>query len=165
MLLIFWTFSPVRAVTPADDAFWYDTTRDGERVIRLHFFWNANCPHCQTARPFIQQLPSTYPWIEVVNHPLHNNRMEIALYLQAARSLGQEANSIPGFMFCRQLMTGYHTETTTGKRLINRMKSCRRSLQEGESPTGLRRPEPAVSTARHCFDLCLDLRHPQAEQV
>ncbi len=123
-LLFFMLLTPVEAFDPEHDEFWYTYLDDGSSRLKLHFFWTESCPHCGEARPFIIHLPERYPWIEVISHPLTDHR-ENALYIEAARAIGYEARSVPGFMFCGQLYTGYHTAETTGRNLIAQLERCR----------------------------------------
>ena len=116
---------PPELADPADDAFWYGTAADGGPAVLLHFFWTASCPHCRQAAPFVESLPRRLPWVRVVSHPLTGNRPNAELYVRAARLLGQEANSVPGFMFCRRLETGFDADHTTGAGLVAALESCR----------------------------------------
>ena len=116
---------------PGDDAFWYGAAADGTPTLRLHFFWSASCPHCREARPFVESLPERLPWVEVQSHEVRRDREALALYLEAARAVGGEPRSVPGFLFCRRLEVGYHNAETTGEGLIRSLESCRAERLSG----------------------------------
>jgi hypothetical protein len=124
-LLLCWRPAAAQPADPADDAFWYDTAADGGPAVVLHFFWTASCPHCKAAQPFVESLPRRLPWVRVASHPLTGNRPNAELYVRAARLFGQEANAVPGFMFCRRLETGFEAQDTTGAELIAALEACR----------------------------------------
>ncbi len=47
-----------------------------------------------------------------------------AFYFETAQALGVEALSVPGFVFCRQIMIGYDSAATTGKQLADALQAC-----------------------------------------
>jgi hypothetical protein len=121
---------------PRDDAFWYGRADDGMPTVRLHFFWSASCPHCQVARPFVEALPARLPWVELHSHEISRSREAVNLYIDAARAVGGDARSVPGFLFCRQIEVGYHDDATTGAELVRRLEACRARLTASEGGAG-----------------------------
>jgi hypothetical protein len=118
-----------------DDSFWYTFNEQQQVVVHLHYFWSLRCPHCVRARPFVEDLPRQFPWIAVHDYELTERRENVQLYVELAKSLGTEASSIPGFIFCKTLTTGYGTEETTGADLIRMLQQCR-SAHMQELSTG-----------------------------
>ncbi len=94
-------------------------------MIHLHFFWSLSCPHCVRAQPFVEALPKKFPWLAVHSYELTKHRDNVQLYVALAKYLGTEVSSVPGFIFCKTLMTGYGNEETTGAALIRTLKQCR----------------------------------------
>jgi hypothetical protein len=87
----------------------------------------------------VESLPERLPWVEVLSHEVSRNRQEVALYLEAARVAGGEARSVPGFVFCRRLETGYHNAENSGAELVRALERCRArrvaaSTEGGASP-------------------------------
>jgi hypothetical protein len=107
-----------------NESFWYGTAADGTPTVRLHFFWSASCPHCQVARPFVDSLQARLPWLDVQSHEVSRSREAVRLYVEAARSVGGDARSVPGFVFCRHMEVGFHTAETTGAELVRMLESC-----------------------------------------
>ncbi len=113
------------------DTPWYGVTADGTVQVDLYFFWSRSCPHCQRARPDMARLAAELPWLRL--HPLEvsTDAANATLYRRMARELGQEATSVPGFLFCGTMESGYDTEGLVADYLRRRLEQCRASLQAG----------------------------------
>jgi len=105
--------------------FWYGTNPDGQATVRLHFFYTPTCPHCQAAQPFVTELEQRLPWLDVERYSVKDNRTNARLYYETAQSLGVEALSVPGFLFCETVMIGYDRPATTGADLERALQDCR----------------------------------------
>ena len=104
--------------------FWYGTAADGGPTVRLYYFFSPTCPHCQAAKPFLDEMAARKPWLEIKRYPVKDNRDNARFYFETAKSLGVEALSIPGFVFCRQVMIGFDTAATTGADLEKALDAC-----------------------------------------
>lgn len=140
---------PAAGQGPQEDAFWYGTGADGQPTVRLHFFWSATCPHCVAAQPFVASLPARLPWVEIGSHDISADREAVGLYLQAARATGGQARSVPGFLFCRQMHVGFHSEQTTGAEFLRLLQVCHAARQEATAadPAIGVMPEPGAPPA------------------
>lgn len=115
---------------PKDDAFWYGASADGTPSVRLYYFFSPTCPHCQAAAPFIDELKARWPWLEVQKYSVKDNRANAKFYYETALSLGTKALSVPGFVFCRQVLIGYDSAETTGAEIARALEACHRQRQE-----------------------------------
>ena len=106
---------------PQSDAFWYGAAPGS---VKLLYFFSPTCPHCQAAKPFLEQLERENPWLEVQRYTIKDNRANARFYFETAKSLGVEALSTPGFVFCRQVLIGYDSAETTGQQLASALKAC-----------------------------------------
>jgi len=132
---------------PASTAFWHGTAPDGGPSVRLHYFYSPSCPHCQAAKPFLDQLQSRLPWLEVQRYSVKDDRDNARFYYNTARSLGVEALSVPGFVFCREVRIGYDAAETTGADLERALTACRErqaGAGPGEAVNGADTVAPAV---------------------
>jgi hypothetical protein len=127
---------------PRSDAFWYGAGADGTPTVRLYYFYSPTCPHCQEAKPFIADLEARYPWLQVERFVVKDNRANARFYFDTAQSLGVEALSVPGIVFCRQVMIGYESAATTGRELEDALRACHE--RRLTNPDG---PEPAAGAA------------------
>ena len=123
--------SPVAAQTPTDDAFWTTRSGDGAATVHLHFFWSRSCPHCRQALPFVEALGQEYPWLAVHAYEVRGERANLELYLRVGQVLGVPASSVPGFAFCRQLLTGFDTAEGRGAELRAGLLACRQQAAGG----------------------------------
>jgi thiol-disulfide isomerase/thioredoxin len=112
------------APAPESDEFWFGTAADGSPVVRLYYFYSPTCPHCQAAAPFLDELDARWPWLEVQKYAVKDNRKNARFYYETALSLGTQALSVPGFIFCRQVLIGYDTAETTGAELARAIEAC-----------------------------------------
>jgi thiol-disulfide isomerase/thioredoxin len=127
---------------PKSDEFWYGTAADGTPTVRLYYFFSPTCPHCQAAAPYIDELQSRWPWLEVRKYAVKDNRANARFYYETALSLGTKALSVPGFVFCRQVLIGYDTAETTGAEIAKALEACHErrianpTPSEGAAPAG-----------------------------
>jgi len=112
------------APDPKSDEFWYGTAADGTATVRLYYFFSPTCPHCQAAAPFINDFAARSPWLEVRKYAVKDNRANARFYYETALSLGTQALSVPGFVFCRQVLIGFDTAATTGAEIVNALEAC-----------------------------------------
>jgi len=112
------------AADPKSDEFWYGSAADGTPVVRLYYFYSPTCPHCQAAAPYIDELRARWPWLEVQKYAVKDNRANARFYYETALSLGTKALSVPGFIFCRQVLIGYDDAETTGAEIAQALEAC-----------------------------------------
>jgi hypothetical protein len=133
---------PLLAQTPpAAGEPWY-TTSDGEPRVVLHFFWTEHCAHCVRARPFVAGLGARYPWLEVRDFEITAHADHTRHYIRLARSLGEEARSVPAFLFCEEMITGFDNASGVGAHLEERLRACYRAAAEA-APAEPALPRPA----------------------
>jgi thiol-disulfide isomerase/thioredoxin len=101
-------------------------------TIELHFFWSKGCPHCQAARPFVEDLASQYEWLQLDSRMLDNSPQNVARYVAMAEALGEKAQSVPAFFFCDSMLVGFGSAETTGGELHRLLQQCR----AGQRPDG-----------------------------
>ena len=127
------------APDPKSDEFWYGTAADGTPTVRLYYFFSPTCPHCQAAAPFIDELAARSPWLEVQKFVVKDHRANARFYYETALALGTQALSVPGFVFCRQVLIGYDSAESTGAEIAAALEKCHEQR--------LANPSPAQSTA------------------
>ena len=112
-------------LSPAEHA--GDPTRgaDGKPEVQLYFFWSLTCPHCAAAHPYIEAIPEARPWVRLQALELSRNDDNVRRYQDMARQLGQDAASVPAFLFCGEMHVGWDSDETTGAMLRRRLDECR----------------------------------------
>ncbi|WP_188200228.1 hypothetical protein [Sulfurimicrobium lacus] len=127
--MLFWLL-PLAAQS---DELWVKPGPDGRMHVQLYFFWSATCPHCLEARPFIEAMPASRPWLtlhslELTRHPEHTRQYE-----KMAAQLGQEAASVPALLFCGEMHVGWHNAETTGAEMLRRLDACHAGALAGNA--------------------------------
>ncbi|HEY5791344.1 MAG TPA: thioredoxin family protein [Gammaproteobacteria bacterium] len=116
-------------------------------AVELHFFWSESCPHCRAARPFVRQLAAELPWLVVHDHRLDGDPEAVRRYVALAAALGQQARSVPAFLFCERMWVGYDDAATTGAALHAALQACRAARTAAAPPSSASVPAPAVPDA------------------
>lgn len=109
--------------------------RENSKQVTLYYFWSRYCPHCTEAKPFINSLLVSYPWLTLKSYDLVGNKENQQRYIQMAGELQQSANSVPAFIFCGQMVVGYERAETSGKELEEKLLACHQ--QNDEATPGL----------------------------
>ena len=137
------------APDPGSDDFWYGVGADGQPSVVLYYFYSPTCPPCQAAAPFIDELAARSPWLEVRKFTVRDHRANARFYYETALSLGTQALSVPGFVFCRQVLIGYDSAGTTGARIAEALEACharRLAQHSGAADASAAGQSPAVGS-------------------
>ena len=96
----------------------------GAEKLVLYYFYSDTCPHCQEAKPFVEEL-GRKDWIELQAREVTKDRDNARLYVRMAGELGEKARSVPGFLYCGQIRVGYDVAETTGASILADLEACR----------------------------------------
>lgn len=118
----------------AAEPVWRENDAQGATVVHLYFFWSKRCPHCLEAKPYVEGMAAQHAWLklhsaEIVDHPEN-----LRLYREMAAALGQEAQSVPGFFLCGEMITGFLSPEESGADLLRKAEACRAGT--GQPRTG-----------------------------
>lgn len=114
---------------------WYARDTSGEVVIDLYFYWSEFCPHCHEAKPFVERLAAAHPWLRLHTYEISSNRDHVDHYVELAKRIGEQARSVPAFLFCERMEVGYDDEHGMGKYLLAELEACRRNIQADRAPS------------------------------
>lgn len=154
-----WVSAPAwGAVTAPALPQWYQMDSLGGVTVDLYFFWSQSCRHCRRARPDIERLAAGTPWLRLHSLEVSRDRDNAALYRRMAASVGQEAVSVPAFLFCGSMLVGYDDAGETGRYLQRRLQRCHDALAAGH---GLPSAATGASPQRLLADAGLDRFDPQ----
>lgn len=120
-----------------DGAPWWHRGEDGSPVVDLYFGYSSTCPHCQEAMPWVRQLETELPWLEVHRLQLDGGHDEnVAVINELAATIGQEVRYVPAFLFGARLETGFDTPATSGPALRTEIEAYHREvvLSSGTGP-------------------------------
>jgi len=100
------------------------SANSAQKTLELNFFWSQNCPHCLEAKPFMTELTKKYSWLQLNSYNLVQHPEHVKRYIKLAKELGVAANSVPAFIFCGQIYTGFQSADSTGKMLEQQLIAC-----------------------------------------
>ena len=63
-----------------------------------------------------------------------DNRANARFYYETALALGTQALSVPGFVFCRQVLIGYDSAESTGAEIAAALEQCHEQRLANPSP-------------------------------
>ena len=122
-------------VSASDSIVWTSGQSAGENHVHLYFFWSQKCPHCLRAVPFVDSLSRDYSWLVVHSAEISQNRQNLERYVEMATTLGQEPSSVPAFLVCGRMLTGYDTPRGVGQEILGLALACRQSPEAALSTT------------------------------
>jgi hypothetical protein len=122
-LLALLIFLPTLAPAAAPYA-WTTPSAEGPPQVHLYFFWSMRCPHCLEARPQVEELARTHPWIVLHSLELTRQRENVERYMAMAADLGQQAQSVPAFLFCGRMRVGWAGDAGATE-LLRGLEACR----------------------------------------
>ncbi len=108
---------------------WLSEGPDGQTRVVLWYFYSDSCPHCKEAKPFVAELGER-EWIDLRAYEVAKNRDHGRLFRDTARAIGEQARSVPAFVFCGTMHTGYENAEVTGAVLLARLEYCRANPEE-----------------------------------
>jgi thiol-disulfide isomerase/thioredoxin len=94
-----------------------------ESPVDLYFFWSERCPHCLEARPVVLDLAEKAPWLRLHDLEVYANVDNRQQFVAMAAEVGERAETVPAFIFCGRMWTGFGPET--GKALAEALRQCR----------------------------------------
>lgn len=127
------------AAPAAEEVDWFSKGPGGEDRIVLHYFYSDTCPVCTEAKPFIEALREV-AWLEVRAFEVSANRDNALRYRDTAAAVGGQARSVPAYISCGAMLTGYNGPEPTWERLSAMFKRC---MPAGGEPSATEAP-PAV---------------------
>lgn len=133
--------------TPSSSLWWSASEAGGVRVT-LYFFWTRSCPHCKAARPDVEAIAKELPWVDVHSRDITADQEYAREYQELAELVGEPARSVPAFLFCGRLLTGYDNASGMGIHLREGLEQCRGSVIKSSEEPELRHnvAEPRPST-------------------
>lgn len=126
------------------ESLWVSKTAQDTVLIHLYFFWSKKCPHCREALPFVKQLQTQHEWLQIHSLELTEHPEHVQQYINMAAMLGQEARSVPAFLWCGQMSVGYDNEQGMGQFLLQQLQDCRQQLSRQKSVSEENPHQPVI---------------------
>ncbi len=84
----------------------------------------------------VERMDSDHPWLVLHSHEVSASQEDARLYVDMASQLGHEARSVPGFIMCGEMMTGFDREDTTGHLLEQWARTCLERATQADPTAG-----------------------------
>jgi glutaredoxin len=107
-----------RSETPSGSA-----SEGGQRVA-VHLFWTATCPHCGSARRFLERSAPSLPGAELHLHELTGSGENEAAFLALSERHRVDPPAVPLIIVGDEALVGYRDDATTGAGIISRIRLC-----------------------------------------
>jgi glutaredoxin-related protein len=111
------------AAAAAEEIEWLSQGPGGEDRVVLHYFYSDTCPVCTEAKPFLENLREI-AWLEVRAYEVSANRDNAFRYRDTAAAIGGQARSVPAYIACGGMVTGYNGPEPTWERLSTLFDRC-----------------------------------------
>lgn len=119
------------AAPAAEEVEWFSKGPGGEDRIVLHYFYSDTCPVCTEAKPFLETLREI-AWLEVRAYEVSASRDNAIRYRDTAAAIGGQARSVPAYIACGAMLTGYNGPEPTRERLSAVFDRC--APEAGDPP-------------------------------
>jgi cytochrome c biogenesis protein CcdA/thiol-disulfide isomerase/thioredoxin len=74
----------------------------------VYFFWGDGCPHCETQKPFLDELAARYPQVEVRSYEVWYVQENRQIFFDMTAKLGFEPSGVPVTIIGEQYWVGFH---------------------------------------------------------
>lgn len=136
ILLLTASLSQATTTALGDDT-WYTRDSAGNPAIQLYFYWSNKCPHCLAAMPYIENLAVLRTDLDVHSYQLVGEPDNVTRYQVMANALGEEARSVPAFLMCNTMLTGFDPNITP-QQLESLLNRCKQHLSTNNTLAGFR---------------------------
>lgn len=85
---------------------------DAPATVHLVFFWGVGCPHCEQAKPYLDQLLLDYPTLRIERVEVRQDRAGAKRFALEMKRLGISAASVPAFVVGARVEVGFDPDVT-----------------------------------------------------
>jgi hypothetical protein len=83
-----------------------------DQGVTLELFWGIGCPHCEQAKPFVDELEASDPELRVRRWEVRQDEAGRAHFIETMQRLGAEAVGIPTFVVAERYVIGFQAGST-----------------------------------------------------
>ena len=123
------------------DNTWFEQDANDNTRIHLYFFWSKKCPHCLEALPYLDIITDVQSDLQIHKYQLVGETQNVKHYQLMMNAMGQEAKTVPAFVFCNTLLTGFDADITP-QQIETTLDKCRQHLDKHGDLTAFKMPEP-----------------------
>lgn len=87
--------------------------------ITVKLFFGDGCPHCSAAESFLDKLEKVSSDVRIEKYEVYHNQENQELMQYEAQKLGIDVRGVPFIVIGTTYISGYQSDSTTGKKLIS----------------------------------------------
>ena len=96
---------------------------DEEARVVVYFFWGDGCPHCETQKPFLEEMKAKYPGLVVKSFETWGDQANADMLQDMARAYNTQARGVPAtFIGDHEPMIGFAASMEA--EMEARIKAC-----------------------------------------
>jgi glutaredoxin len=88
-----------------------------EDLFAIHTYIRPTCPHCRDAKQFLTGLAKRWKGVRIVFHDMDHEPGAVREMTALAQKHGITVPSFPIIYVCNRVISGYHTDATTGRQI------------------------------------------------
>jgi len=82
--------------------------RESSGEVVMYYFWGDGCPICTEAMPFLDELESDYPELEIKKKETYGSQENARLFQDMAAAFGSQARGVPTSFIGDEEIVGYN---------------------------------------------------------
>jgi len=82
--------------------------------VTIYFFYGDGCPHCEDAKPFLQDLEDKYPELTVKSYETWKNKENADLFIDMSTACGTKVVGVPTFFIGHKPIIGFDSKESKG---------------------------------------------------
>jgi glutaredoxin len=92
--------------------------------VEVYLFWTATCPHCASARRFLDRTAPMIPGLRLRSLALDGDGAREAAFIALSRHFRNDPPAVPLIVVGDEAFVGYRDDDTTGAEIVRRIRAC-----------------------------------------
>ena len=140
-----------------------DSLPQETETVNIYFFWGDGCPHCETAKPVLEEIAAQDPRVNLHKFEVYNNEANLDLFFEFGAAYGIEPRGVPTIFVADKVWVGYSANIqmdinqTIETCLASSCTDLGRNVYSSE-------PDPAMDTPAPTEEILIVTTTPQEEQ-
>lgn len=84
-----------------------DAPRQGQKAVKIYFFWGNGCPHCASEKVFLDAIKKRYPQIIIASYEVWQNPANARLFSRMMQSAKIKSSGVPVTFIDRNVFVGF----------------------------------------------------------
>ncbi len=96
--------------------------------VTIYLFYGDGCPHCEEAKPFLEELQNKYPELTIKSYETWYNKQNADLFVSMSVACGTKVVGVPTFFIGHKPVIGFDNSEGKGREIEDAIKKC---IKEG----------------------------------